>query len=511
MRDPRSPLPPALPPAAAQDSAAWDLEGDARAASPAPTERALEPAYALLDLNSLDLEGDDLAWADALLDDPLEGLFRSPEDGGERPKLPEDFFGSRLLPPSVAPASAPAGAPASPSPSAPPPRPASAAAPLALADDAYSEVSINDHPMFRAQDTPSGAPRADARLEAPSGGRGPAPPPAARAPSPPPSTRAHPQTLAPIAPPLTPRPPDRKARVVVAVAGGKGGVGRTLITASLALLLPKARALSVALVDADPCGANLHSALCLEPHLPLLGELLRAAPAPLRQALSVPHGDLTLYRAPVSLSGPPSAEARRAAIEAAEGAEVDVVLLDLGAHPDPLTLDAFNRADLSLTALAPTPLAVERAYSFLRAALFRRLLDAGDDASIVARALLMADHVGNLQTPSALVQALSGVNREAADATRARLKSFTPQLILNHCRTHADRDLLVDVCASVHRKWRISASPLAAIDYDEVAYRSLQQRQRRPLVLEHPGAVVCNDLERLARRVMSLISERLNA
>jgi flagellar biosynthesis protein FlhG len=541
MSDPRSPRPPSTSSAAPPQRGEQGLSQTEPALGP---ERALEPAYALLDLNSLDPDGEDLAWADALLDDPLEGLFRSPDEQGERPTLPEDFFSSRLLPPSVAPGSYPSSereaetdllaaltesltgdlndplkegltetpraqrqaspqpAPLdpAPAPSSPAPKPAPAPKPSPTPKPSPQSPPPSAHPMSAAQPT-----QAQPHSPRPQGA-----PILAEAPTPP-QARLYPHTLPPITPPLTERPPSRRARVVIAVAGGKGGVGRTLITASLALLLPKSRALSVVLVDADPCGANLHTALCLEPHLPQLGELLRATPAPIRQSVSAPHGELKLYRAPPSLSGAPSAEARRAAIEAAEGEEVDIALLDLGAHPDPVTLDAFNRADLAVTVFTPSPYAVERLYSFLRAALYRRLLDTGDDASIVARALLMADHVGNLQTPVALVQALSGVNPEAAGAIRERLQTFTPQLILNHCRTHADRDLLVDVCASAHRRWRVSASPLGAIDSDDVAYKSQQQRQRRALVLEHPGAVVCHDLDRLSRRVMSLISERLKA
>ena len=74
-------------------------------------------------------------------------------------------------------------------------------------------------------------------------------------------------------------PPDAKAspvvarRQIVAVGGGKGGIGKSLITSSLGICLAR-RGRRVVLVDADLGGANLHTALGLNPPKLSLGDFI---------------------------------------------------------------------------------------------------------------------------------------------------------------------------------------------------------------------------------------------
>src|SRR5207249_805542 len=57
-----------------------------------------------------------------------------------------------------------------------------------------------------------------------------------------------------------PRTPKTRARRIIAVGGGKGGIGKSLVSANLGIALAQ-RGSSVVLVDADLGGANLHSCL----------------------------------------------------------------------------------------------------------------------------------------------------------------------------------------------------------------------------------------------------------
>ena len=63
-------------------------------------------------------------------------------------------------------------------------------------------------------------------------------------------------------PPRTAGPPGLakkgRAKRVVAVGGGKGGIGKTLVSANLSIALAQ-KGFRVAVVDADLGGANLHT------------------------------------------------------------------------------------------------------------------------------------------------------------------------------------------------------------------------------------------------------------
>ena len=57
--------------------------------------------------------------------------------------------------------------------------------------------------------------------------------------------------------------PGTRARRILSVGGGKGGIGKSLISANLAIALAR-RGKRVVLVDADLGGANLHTTLGLD-------------------------------------------------------------------------------------------------------------------------------------------------------------------------------------------------------------------------------------------------------
>src|SRR5512143_3665482 len=58
-------------------------------------------------------------------------------------------------------------------------------------------------------------------------------------------------------------PPPRGVRHVIAIGGGRGGVGKSVLAVNLAVYLAQLGR-SVTLIDADPAGAELHTMLGLD-------------------------------------------------------------------------------------------------------------------------------------------------------------------------------------------------------------------------------------------------------
>lgn len=289
----------------------------------------------------------------------------------------------------------------------------------------------------------------------------------------------------------------------VVFAGGKGGTGRSLIAANLGLYLSRLGR-EVVVADLDPSGSNLHTFLGLEPLLPSPGALLRAPGPPRLEQVGTTR--LRLCRPPWPM-GAGDDPLRAEALDAALSQGADVVILDLGTQADPLTLDTFLSADAGIVVVLPEPVAIERAYAFLRSALYRRLLHGSDEPAIVARALLAADQVGQLDTPADLVAALSGVHADAAAAIRARVLSFTPRMLINMCRSRADREMAPGLVSALRRRWGIGAIPLGGVEYDEVAWEAT--RRRRAVMVEYPASALAGHIERLARRLLATMGKEL--
>ncbi|MCB9522331.1 MAG: P-loop NTPase [Myxococcales bacterium] len=290
--------------------------------------------------------------------------------------------------------------------------------------------------------------------------------------------------------------------VEIAFAGGKGGAGRSTLVANVGLFLSRLGR-DVVLADLDPAGQNLHTFLGMDPILPTPGMRMRSALPP--RVDRMPGMNLRLCRPHHALMGADD-PLRQQALDVARASGADVIVLDLGVQPDPLALDTFLEADCGVVVTLPEPAAMERTYAFLRAALYRRLLDGDDEPAVVSRALLTADHVGQLDTPAELIDALAGVHPNAAQAIRARVLAFAPKILVNRCGNRADRDLAAGICSALRRRWNINAEALGGIDADDTALESL--RRRRPLVVEYPGSALARDIERLTRRLMALVGTR---
>ena len=294
---------------------------------------------------------------------------------------------------------------------------------------------------------------------------------------------------------------ERRGQVVV-LAGGKGGVGRSLLAANLGLFLSRLGR-HVVLADLDPSGASLHTFLGLNPLVPALGTAYRRSAPPQIDKL---QGDMRLVRASRPYFGGADDPARVEVIEAARELAEDILIVDVGTQVDALTLDVFLDADVSAVVTLSERPSIERTYAFLRQALDRRLLAVDDHPAELARALVSADERGQVDAPPDLVAGLTGVEPQAAEAIRARLIGFAPGIIFNRCRTRAERDMATGVCIALRRRWGINAEVLACVDNDDAV--SEASRRRRPLVLEYPGSTVSGQIEKLARRVLSKVGVR---
>src|SRR5689334_3268537 len=221
------------------------------------------------------------------------------------------------------------------------------------------------------------------------------------------------------------------ARHVIAVGGGRGGVGKSVLSVNIAVYLAQLGR-SVLLVDADSAGPTLHT---------LLGVDAPAVAAPSDEGeedfvptVTTPVPGLRLvpqtYRAG---STQPERAGRKAHwVHELRKLDVDYVVLDLGAGTAPATLDLFLSADLGLTVSTPEPPSVEAVYRFTRG-LFQRTV----------RRLLVSDRfrlrlleraqsdLGPMPAPAALARALARYDSNLGQLAATELARLRPKLVIN--------------------------------------------------------------------------------
>jgi flagellar biosynthesis protein FlhG len=289
---------------------------------------------------------------------------------------------------------------------------------------------------------------------------------------------------------------------VVAIGGGKGGVGKSLVAANAGIFLATLGK-RVIIVDAAFGAPNLHIfAGVPRPSRSLAEALVPGGPslADLAVATHIPGvrliggvGD------PPSMADPTAAQVKLVASYLRQ-LPADWVVVDLAPGLAAWTLDLFLEADISLIVAVPDPTSIEVMHRFVRAAFLAHLARCG--LGHLADGLAARDFEGG--APSALDVYLATVRRQASEveALRHAILSFAPHLVINSARSKSDMELGRAVCSAARRRLGNPIRYLGHLEYDEAVWAST--RRRRPLLTEHPETRIAKCFERLARGLLAV-------
>jgi len=293
---------------------------------------------------------------------------------------------------------------------------------------------------------------------------------------------------------------------LLAVGGGKGGVGKTFISANLATALAR-QGKRVIVVDVDLDGANLHTCLGVAaPQRSLadfvsereddLGKLLIDTPLPNLKLIAATQGNLA--------DAQPSHLRRVRLLRGLRQLDADIVLLDLGAGADAPVLDYFLVSDDGILVLQPEPTSVENAYTFLRAAFYRRMrlaMVGHGVRQLVTMAMDQRNERG-IRTPLDLLREIESTDSAEARRFVETMRLFRPRIIVNGVRTAEDVKLGFAVTSVCKKYFGIEAEYLGYVNHDDAARRSVSAR--RPIVDLENDADVSIYLQRIARKLLGL-------
>jgi flagellar biosynthesis protein FlhG len=166
--------------------------------------------------------------------------------------------------------------------------------------------------------------------------------------------------------PASTESPGRRARIL-AVTSGKGGVGKTFVSANLAAALAR-RGLRVLVLDADLGLANLDVVLNLQPKITLHDVFTDKAT--LEQALLPAPGGFHVLLAGSGLVEysrlTPEVRDKLLAVIDQMAPRFDIVLLDTGAGISDVVLYTVSLADEVLVVVTPEPTAMTDAYATVK-------------------------------------------------------------------------------------------------------------------------------------------------
>jgi flagellar biosynthesis protein FlhG len=292
---------------------------------------------------------------------------------------------------------------------------------------------------------------------------------------------------------------------VIPIASGKGGVGKSLLAANLAVALGQAGK-SVVCADLDLGASNLHLMLGINQVKKGVGTFVKGF-----------HGRIADIVLPTSYPGvrlvPGDAEIpglanltvsqKRKLLEELKTITCDFLILDLGAGSGLNVIDFFLQAARGILVAAPVLTSTLGAYLFCKNALFRMLSRLVKKKSNSYEYMKKLEKEGREQQKfnlPELLKKIKSLDKGVYDAYRDKLSRFAPRLVLNLLENEKDVAFAERVRRSLKEFLGVTLEHLGVIYRDPLQDRALNSRI--PLIVYKPRAVLSQAVFRIAEKIL---------
>jgi flagellar biosynthesis protein FlhG len=291
---------------------------------------------------------------------------------------------------------------------------------------------------------------------------------------------------------------------ILAVGGGKGGVGKSVVSANVAAALAGAGR-RCAIVDLDLGGANLHTLLGVSRPRYTLSHLFAGDVSSLSDLMfqtSVPNLWLVSGNQALLETATPSQGKKDRLVRQIRELDVDDVILDLGAGSGYAVLDFFLLARRGIVVATPEPTSIENAEYFLRAAFHRSLREPSrrPDVAAAIRRLRENGRERRVHSAGELIALVRAIDPPAAKPLEDCARAFAPLLVVNQVRTAEHRGVGPRIVSSCRDRLDVAIEFAGAIESDPNVLAAVERRQ--PALQAFPSCRFSRQVEALARRLL---------
>jgi len=290
---------------------------------------------------------------------------------------------------------------------------------------------------------------------------------------------------------------------ILAVGGGKGGVGKSFVLSSLGMSL--ARKGKVIMIDGDLGGANLHNFLCVSRSKTSLTDFFERK-VPLSE-LVVDSGieNLGLISGMIGTIGAESIKYAQKVkfFNHIQNLDADYILIDLGAGTHFNTIDTLLLANQMIIVLTPELSSIENMYNFLRNLFFRKIgvvLNKHGYRDLILSVWKRRQELGILNF-KLLVDHLKNTSPELRRILDQELSSFTVNIVLNQVRSNQDIMVGNSVKSVCLKFFGINALYSGYVEYDNNISRCINKRL--PYMNTFSTSRCARGIERLTDNLMA--------
>jgi flagellar biosynthesis protein FlhG len=289
-----------------------------------------------------------------------------------------------------------------------------------------------------------------------------------------------------------------------AIAGGKGGVGKSVVASALATALARSGFRCIA-VDADFGAANLHSLLGVARPQRTLRSFFNGGVQSLKEVTIdtrvpglrlISGSEASINAANLSMPG------RQKLIRHLRQLPADEVVIDLAAGTSLNVLDFFVAADMPVAVTIPQPTAIDNTYHLIKASWFRSMSSATRRKN-VREALKLV--LGNRRAqrgipPKLLIGAVAEIDASAASVLAACVKAFRPCLAVNRVRSGMDRAVCGQIVLSCEEALGVHPRAVGSLQDDRFVSKAVDSCQ--PVLEMFPDSDFARDVYEVTERLL---------
>ncbi len=291
---------------------------------------------------------------------------------------------------------------------------------------------------------------------------------------------------------------------IIPVASGKGGVGKSLLSANLAIALGQAGK-KVLLVDLDLGASNLHLVIGQTSPKTGIGTYLTGQSSFDEIISPTDYENVYFIAGDSEIPGLTSLRASKKndLIKNFQSKDFDYLILDLGAGTHLTILDMFLLSPQGIIVTAPTVTATLNGYLFLKNIVFRMMYNT------FRRGTPAHEYLENLKKDSAslqrlyipkLVEALEKVDPKNTALFKSRMEEFRPRLVLNMIEDPKDADRANKIRRSCQQFLGLNLEHMGVIYRDTLQDKALASRL--PVVVYKPQSLVAQGVYRVADKII---------
>jgi flagellar biosynthesis protein FlhG len=311
---------------------------------------------------------------------------------------------------------------------------------------------------------------------------------------------------------------DSPLPTIIAVGGGKGGVGKSIVSSNVSAKLAGAGH-KVLTIDLDIGGSNLHTYFGRRVTSPSLTEFISDPSISFQSIITESGIDNVSLITSGQTRGLGSLKTEKNDMtrvwDGIVGAKAlygfDTVVVDLGAGTDEHTTDFFLAAHIGVVTVLPEPTSIENAYSFLKAVLWKLIQNSGARVNQSKEAEELADRIFSANPEGSCYGYLQKLlaerenNPKLINCIVGAMMGRKMGFVVNQIRSQKDIEIANSMADISKNYFGWKTLSLGFLNYDEAAWKAL--RNKKLLVQDFPHSMISRRLDDFLVRAIDGLSK----